>query len=87
MNKRYTIQIITPEGNLLGSIKSSQYMTEKILSSMDDVYKSDIITLHTHTSGDDERENNILNALKRTREKVQQMLHDLNWFRKEEEKN
>ena len=42
MNDRYTIQVVTPNGNLLGSMKVSPLMIGRILGSIDEEYSKNI---------------------------------------------
>ena len=82
MKDRYTIQIITPTGNMLGSFKFTQISLCNILSSIRNLYTERIWRYELKVDdGNDvsEMETTMHTANKRNQSKVDQLKKQIQW--------
>ena len=83
MNDRYTIQVVTPNGNLLGSMKVSPLMIGRILGSIDEEYSKNI-SYYTNQKentidGLSDQQKRSQRYMQRTSEIIREMSKQIDW--------
>ena len=82
MKDRYTIQIITPKGNMLGSFKFPSFTTNRVLTAIRNIFTERIVGYEIQIEDGysvSEKETTMHSANKRNQAKVDQLTKQINW--------
>ena len=83
MDKRYTIQVITPNGNLLGSIKIHPLLMGRMLGGIETEYSKQLNYLanteFNTLEGLSDKQRRTRISYERTRAKVKEMSKQIDW--------
>ena len=82
MKDRYTIQIITPTGNMLGSFKFPSNTTNKVLTAIREIFTERIVGYEIQIEDGysvSAKETTMHSANKRNQAKVDQLTKLINW--------
>ena len=82
MKDRFTVQIITPSGNMLGSFKFPSFLTNQVLNHIRNIFTERIFAYEMKVDDGlsvSEQETTMHTANKRNQAKVDQLKKQINW--------